>query len=229
MSAMTLTSAELFRAMEPSRVLFPTPLPPKMPMRCPFPQGSKPSMARIPVMSGSVMCARLKRILWRLVKAVALVRIDGGTLIHRHAEAIQNAPEQMRPDVHRGVAGAREHAVAEAQAVRIFERHGEHVAVAEADHLGADGAAAFGADHAEVADSSGGASRFDQQADQLHHLARALKRIEALDIGEVSGIRSMAVSWRSHLVIHPVRQAALDFFELRVDGGVQFAAIGFKQ
>ena len=32
-SAMTLTPAELDRAMEPSSVLFPTPLPPKIPMR----------------------------------------------------------------------------------------------------------------------------------------------------------------------------------------------------
>ena len=56
--AMTLTSAKLCRDMEPSSVLLPTPLPPKMPIRCPLPQGSRLSMARMPVASGSVMCSR---------------------------------------------------------------------------------------------------------------------------------------------------------------------------
>ncbi len=54
----TVTSAELWRDMEPSSVLLPTPLPPKMPMRWPLPQGSRLSMARIPVTSGWVMCSR---------------------------------------------------------------------------------------------------------------------------------------------------------------------------
>jgi hypothetical protein len=40
-SAITVTSAELERAMEPSRVLLPTPLPPKMPMRWPFAAGQQ--------------------------------------------------------------------------------------------------------------------------------------------------------------------------------------------
>ncbi len=44
--------------MAPSRVLFPTPLPPKMPMRWPLPHGRSPSMARTPVTSGWVMCSR---------------------------------------------------------------------------------------------------------------------------------------------------------------------------
>ena len=57
-SAITVTSAELCRDMEPSSVLLPTPLPPKMPMRWPLPHGSRPSMARIPVTRGWVMCSR---------------------------------------------------------------------------------------------------------------------------------------------------------------------------
>ncbi len=57
-SAITLTSAELWRDIAPSSVLLPTPLPPKMPILWPRPQGSRPSMARIPVTSGSVMCSR---------------------------------------------------------------------------------------------------------------------------------------------------------------------------
>ena len=40
--------------MEPSNVLLPTPLPPKIPMRWPLPQGSSPSMARMPVIEASV-------------------------------------------------------------------------------------------------------------------------------------------------------------------------------
>ena len=39
--AITVTSAELWRAIAPSSVLLPTPLPPKMPMRWPLPQGSQ--------------------------------------------------------------------------------------------------------------------------------------------------------------------------------------------
>ena len=44
--------------MAPSSVLFPTPLPPYNPIRWPRPQGSKLSIARIPVTRGSVMCSR---------------------------------------------------------------------------------------------------------------------------------------------------------------------------
>jgi hypothetical protein len=54
----TVTSAELSRAMAPRRVLFPTPLPPKIPMRWPLPHGKRPSMARTPVTKGWVMCWR---------------------------------------------------------------------------------------------------------------------------------------------------------------------------
>ena len=58
----TVTSAELWRDMEPSSVLLPTPLPPKIPMRCPLPQGSRLSMARIPVTSGSGDVLAVQRI-----------------------------------------------------------------------------------------------------------------------------------------------------------------------
>src|ERR1700722_3165046 len=57
-SAITLTSASLCRDMAPSKVLLPTPLPPKIPTLCPLPQGSRPSMARMPVTSGFTMCSR---------------------------------------------------------------------------------------------------------------------------------------------------------------------------
>src|ERR1035438_9030065 len=57
-NAITVMSAELLRAIDPNSVLLPTPLPPKMPMRWPRPTGSRLSMARRPVWSGTVMCSR---------------------------------------------------------------------------------------------------------------------------------------------------------------------------
>ncbi len=45
----------LLGAIAPRRVLFPTPLPAKMPILCPFAQVNKPSIARTPVTRGSSM------------------------------------------------------------------------------------------------------------------------------------------------------------------------------
>ncbi len=56
--AITLTCAEFLRDIAPSRVLLPTPLPPKSPILCPFPQASRLSMERTPVTRRSVMCFR---------------------------------------------------------------------------------------------------------------------------------------------------------------------------
>ena len=47
-SAMTLISACVFRANIPKRVLFPTPEPAKIPIRCPFPTVIRPSTAFTP-------------------------------------------------------------------------------------------------------------------------------------------------------------------------------------
>ena len=95
-SAMTLTSAELCRAMAPNNVLFPTPEPPKIPMRCPFPNGSRLSMARTPVTSGSVMCSRSQRPRRRGIKIVKSFGINRGPAVHRFAEAVEHAPQQLR-------------------------------------------------------------------------------------------------------------------------------------
>ena len=51
-------SAAVPRAIMPMSVLLPTPLPPKMPTRCPLPQVTKASMARMPQPSGSRMGTR---------------------------------------------------------------------------------------------------------------------------------------------------------------------------
>ena len=56
--AITLTSAETSRAIMPRAVDLPTPAPEKMPSRCPRPQVSRPSMARMPSSRGSAMRAR---------------------------------------------------------------------------------------------------------------------------------------------------------------------------
>ena len=46
--AMTFISASVFLAIIPIRVLFPTPLPARIPRRCPLPTVIKPSIAFIP-------------------------------------------------------------------------------------------------------------------------------------------------------------------------------------
>ena len=62
----------------------------------------------------------------------------GPAAVHRLAEAVEHAAEQPRSDFHARVLAARHNPVAQLQAVGFFERHGEHAAVAEADHLRAD-------------------------------------------------------------------------------------------
>ncbi len=57
-SAITLTSARVLRAIMPRSVLLPTPLPEKIPNLCPRPQVSKPSMALIPNTRG--VCIRCR-------------------------------------------------------------------------------------------------------------------------------------------------------------------------
>ena len=57
-SAITAMSAAVPRAIMPSNVLLPTPLPPNMPMRCPRPHVSRASMARTPVPMGATIGSR---------------------------------------------------------------------------------------------------------------------------------------------------------------------------
>jgi hypothetical protein len=53
-------SAAVPRAIIPSNVLLPTPLPPNTPTRCPRPTVSRPSMTRTPLPMGSVTVARAR-------------------------------------------------------------------------------------------------------------------------------------------------------------------------
>ena len=107
--AITVTSAELWRDIEPSSVLLPTPLPPKMPMRWPLPQGSSPSIARMPVTSGCVMCSRSSGLAGVAVQAVGVSRFDRRAAVHRLAEAVDDAAEQARAHLDARVLAARRH------------------------------------------------------------------------------------------------------------------------
>ncbi len=78
----------------------------------------------------------------------------------------------------------RQDPIAKTEAAGLFERHGEDAAIAKPDHLGADGAAAAGADLAEVADGRGRPARFHDQPDQFDDLAFGTHRLHA-----VAGLR----------------------------------------
>ena len=59
-NANTLISAEEFLANIPNKVDLPTPLPAKIPIRCPRPIGTKVSIARTDVSKGRSITGRLK-------------------------------------------------------------------------------------------------------------------------------------------------------------------------
>ena len=99
------------------------------------------------------------------------------------AETVDHAAQQPRPHFHPGVLAARRHRVAQLQPVDFLERHGEHAAVAEADHLGADAPPAGGRDFAEIADGGVRPARFDQQADHFGHLPGPAKWRDAVELG----------------------------------------------
>ncbi|MNP40256.1 hypothetical protein D3C76_1338840 [compost metagenome] len=65
-SAITFTSAAVFRAIMPSKVLFPTPEPAKIPTRWPLPTVRSPSMARMPTLMGSSTLGRFNGLLGTL-------------------------------------------------------------------------------------------------------------------------------------------------------------------
>jgi hypothetical protein len=71
------------------------------------------------------------------------------------------------------------------EAVDFFERHGEHPAVAKADDLSVDAAAAGRFHLAEITDGDTGAARLDEKADDLGDLPGPAQRIDAVEFGEV--------------------------------------------
>ena len=121
------------------------------------------------------------------VEAVGVANFDRGSVVHGFAEAVDDAAEQPGTDFDAGVFAARGERVAQLQAVDFLERHGKHAAVAEADDLGADAAAAGGADLAEIADGDAGAAGFHQQADDFGHLAGPAHGRDAVEFGDDRG------------------------------------------
>ena len=77
-------------------------------------------------------------------------------------------------------------AIAETEAIGLFERHGKNAAVAKADHLRANRPAATGADLAEVAHGGRGTARLDDQANQLDDLAFRAHRFDPVQGGGVT-------------------------------------------
>src|SRR5690349_3756634 len=71
--------------------------------------------------------------------------------------------------------------VAETKSVGLLERHRENAAVAEADHLNADGPAGRAQDLAEVAHRGGRPSRFDKQSTKFHDFADEPQRVDSRD------------------------------------------------
>src|ERR1019366_2356424 len=99
------------------------------------------------------------------VEAIGFARFYGWTVVHRFAEAIDDTAEQSRTHVDAGILAARRQGIAQLQAVNLLQRHGQHVAVAETDDLGANRPAVRGAHFAEIANGDVGAARLHQQAD----------------------------------------------------------------
>ena len=109
------------------------------------------SMARIPVTIGSAMCSRSSGLPGALIQAVMRGRTDGRFAVDRPAETIQYPADQIGAYGDLGVVLTGDDAVVQLDAIDFFERHGEHVAVAETDDLSAHAAPA-GSDHlAEIA------------------------------------------------------------------------------
>jgi len=110
--AITVTSAELWRAMLPSSVLLPTPLPPKIPMRCPRPQGREAvdgAYARDQRFGDVLAFERIPRL---AVQTVSARRLDARSAIDRLAKAIDDAAEQPQPNLDPRIFAARHHHVA---------------------------------------------------------------------------------------------------------------------
>ena len=91
--------------------------------------------------------------------------------IDRPAEAVEDAVQQIGSDGYLSVVLAGDHAVAQLDAVDLFERHGEHVAVAEADHLHTHAAAAGGNHFAEIAHRGSRSVGGHEHADEFHDFA----------------------------------------------------------
>ena len=97
-SPSTVRSAPVFRAIMPISVLLPTPLPPKIPTRCPRPQVRNPSMARIPQPRGSRIETRVQRQRSRRIQCLAFAPAIPSQRVQRLRRCRQSpAPAARRP------------------------------------------------------------------------------------------------------------------------------------
>ena len=96
-SASTTTSAAVPRAIMPSSVLLPTPLPPKRPTRWPRPHVSSASIARTPVPSGTLIGCRASGLTAAAIERRARSASEQrAAAVDRPAERVDHAAEQRR-------------------------------------------------------------------------------------------------------------------------------------
>ncbi len=124
----------------------------------------------------------IQRIGGLAIEAVSAFRLDWGAAIDGLAEAVDHPAEQVAAYRHTRIVVARSDRVAQLQAVDLLQRHGEDAAVAEADHLGADGPSGGRAHFAEFADRHAGTARFHQQPDHFSHLPGPAQGRDAVEL-----------------------------------------------
>src|SRR5581483_5911655 len=117
----------------------------------------------------------------RRVQTIGGRATTGALLIQRLAQAVQDTPEQLRPDRDARLLLSRHDGVLDLQTVDLFQWHRKDVTVAETDHLRADAPARAALNLAEIANGRGRPLGLHEQPDQFHHLARPEQRIEFAD------------------------------------------------
>jgi hypothetical protein len=183
-------------------------------MRWPLPTGMMVSMARMPVAIGLVDMFAVERTARRLrYKGDNAAPAGSGFAVERLAETVEHAVEQIGADGDLGIVLAGDHTVVQLDAVDLFERHGEHMAIAESDYLNAHAATA-GSDHfAEIAHSGRRPARCHQHADQFHYFAGPWQGSGVAHLLDVrnSGRTLTGPKERSLAIVQLVGETALRF------------------
>ena len=109
----------------------------------------------------------------------------GRSPVHRLAETIEDTPREVGANRHLRILAAGDDAVTQLDAIDLFEGHGEHLAVPEPHHLGADAAAVRGDHFAEISNCDGRAARSDEHAHHFDDVARPGQQVEAAHAGDV--------------------------------------------
>ena len=178
-SAMTLTSASVWRAICPISVDLPTPEPANRPMRCPSPTVRSASSARTPSASGRLTRRRASgsgagRSTGQRggARDRARRRRSAGRARRARGRARRRRPRSRtagRSAVHQRVG---------ADAGRLAERHQDHLLAAEADHLGLQARAL---ERDDLADAHAGDAGANDQAGHLGDPPRFAARRRALE------------------------------------------------